>query len=117
MTIADVFDETQKDGNFAHHMSNFGQIFLWELCESMIANEPQQYPGIDKDNYVFAACFIHYWADVFMLAIPKWVHKNEYKHSNPRYTYDDMKQELERLAPHQFKAHNKFMTSNEVMCL
>jgi len=117
MTIADVFEKTNQDGNFTHNMSNFGQMFLWEVCCTMVADEPPLYSGIDKDNYVFAACFVHYWMDVFMLPVPEWVHKNEYKHFVPRYTYDDMKQELERLAPKQFKKHNRYMTSNEVMCL
>jgi hypothetical protein len=53
--------------------------------------------------------------DVMMTDIPPWVYKPTYKHDNPVYEYDELKNELERITPKQFREHNKYMRSSEVM--
>ena len=116
MTIKDVFDYA-ANGNFSHYMNEFAHAFLWDADFDMVKDEPCYYDSISADNYVYAACFVHYWCDVLLMPIPKWVFLENYRHTEPVYTYNGMKEELERVTPKQFKFHNRFMRSSEVLCI
>ena len=115
MTIYDVFESSNADGNFSFHMSNFAQRFLEDAEMWMVESEPCLYPGIDVDNYVYAACFVHYWCEVLLMEPPGWVHSKEYKYATPKYSYEELHDELNRITPRQFRLHNKFMRSMEVV--
>jgi hypothetical protein len=115
MTISDVFDLTNADGKFAHHMSNFGHMFLHEPKPELIIDEPLPYKGIKQSAYVTAACFVHYWSDVFLMPVPPWVYKEKYKYPEPIYSHPGMETYVAQLTPFQFKEHNYFAPSMEVM--
>ena len=115
ITIWDAFEASSKDGNFSHHMSNFAQWFLEDAELCMVEEEPSFYPTIDLDNYVYAACFVHYWCEVLLMIPPSWVYSERYKHNSPQYSYEELREELNRTTPHQFKFHNKYMRRMEVV--
>ncbi|MCL1878339.1 MAG: hypothetical protein FWF80_05740 [Defluviitaleaceae bacterium] len=115
MTLKDVFESTRSGGNFSLHMSEFAQCFLEDAYSYMVADEPTFYPEIALDNYVYAACFVHYWCDVFLMKPPEWVFSKKYMHPFPKYSFEEMRDELERVTPHQFKQRNLFMRRMEVV--
>ena len=115
ISIKEMFEAISKDGKFSHHMSNFAHCFLEDADISMIKDEPNWHTNIDQDNYVYAACFVHYWCDVLLMQVPDWVFSEGYKHSTSSYSYEELKKELERTTPIQFKLHNKYMSRMEVV--
>jgi hypothetical protein len=115
MTIRDVFDLTHADGAFTHHMSSFAQMFLQEPTLDRVSDEPCYFDSIEKKHYVYAGCFVHYWCDVFLIEPPSWVLKSLYVFDEPVYTFPELKNELEKITPHQCKQHNYFMRRTDVL--
>jgi hypothetical protein len=115
MTMFDVFVKSVQDGMFPYHMSNFAHMFLDDPSPKLIEREPPRSPEIEKSTYVYAACFCHYWSNVFMFPVPEWVHDNFYKHDTPTYSQPLLKDWLNEITPHQFKAHNMYMPSKDVV--
>ena len=117
MTIKDVFDKAAVHGKFSHFMNEFAHRFLWDADFSLVKDEPADYESVGHDNYVFAACFVHYWCEVLLMPVPSWVFLEKYRHPEPVYTYPELKDELEKLTPKQFRYHNRFMRSTEVLSI
>ena len=115
MTVADVFEYTRVDQKFSLHMSNFGHEFLHEADPALVRDEPVFYPGISKNAYVFAAGFVHYWSEVFLLDVPAWVHDEKYRNDIPYFTYPLMQDEVRKLTPTQFAQRNYFIPSMKVV--
>ncbi|MCL2189004.1 MAG: hypothetical protein FWC16_09050 [Defluviitaleaceae bacterium] len=115
MTLARVFDNTHIDQKFSLHMSNFGHNFLHEADPALVHDEPLSYPEITKNAYVFAAGFVHYWSEVFLLPVPAWVHREKYKNDAPYFSQPFMHNEIKKLTPIQFAQRNYFIPSMEVV--
>ncbi|MCL2603434.1 MAG: hypothetical protein FWD90_03035 [Defluviitaleaceae bacterium] len=115
MNISKVFDYARHDNKFPHHMSNFGHIFLDSADASLVCDEPPFYPDLPKSAYVFAAGFVHYWCDVFMLPVPEWVNGENYRFEEPYFNQPLMKDEIIKLTPTQFAGRNYFIPSSEVI--
>ena len=115
MTIKSVFDLAAAHGKFSHFMNEFAHAFLWDADFSMVKDEPLEYDSIKACDYIYAACFVHFWCEVLLVPVPAWVFSEKYRHSEPVYTYESMKEELIRVTPRQFKFHNRFMRSSEVL--
>ena len=117
MSIRRVFDMAARHGKFSHFMNEFAHSFLWDAQYSLVEDEPVFHDSVDHSHYVYAACFVHYWCEALLLPVPDWVYCERFRHSEPVYTYDNMKDVLRRIAPEQFKYHNRFMRASEVFCL
>ena len=115
MTIACVFENTRIDGKFSLHMSNFGHIFLHEADPLLAQDEPRLYPEIPQNAYVFAAGFVHYWSEVFILPVPTWVHKEKYKLDAPYFSQPLLRDEIKKRTPAQFALRNYFIPGMEVV--
>ena len=114
MKISDVFDYTSIDNNFAHHMSNFGHMFLHEPDITKVQDAPTIYENVGKEYYIHAACFVHFWLKTFIMDIPEWLFDDFYKYDKPVYSHPFMKEHLEKMTPSQFKFHNNYMLVKEV---
>jgi len=117
MTISDVFERTRMDNKFSLYMSSFGHVFLDAADAALVRDEPPFYVELPAGAYVFAAGFVHYWCDVFMLRVPDWVHGTQYRLDAPYCTVPFMREEIERLTPTQFAVRNYFIPSTEVIYL
>ena len=115
LTLSQVFEKTAKDSQFSHHMSNFGHIFLHEADPALVESEPPFFADIPKNFYVFAAGFAHYWCEVFLLPVPKWVFDEKYINNEPYFTHPLLKEEIKKLTPAQFAQRNYFVPAMEVM--
>ena len=115
--IKQVFELTATGGSFSHFMNEFAHGFLWEADASLVEEAPDFHDSVSHSHYVYAACFVHFWCEALLLPVPAWVYGEKFRHSEPVYTYDHMKEELERIAPRQFKFHNRYMRSSEVFCI
>jgi hypothetical protein len=89
-----------ESGKFSFHMSNFAQIFLDDPTAQAIATAPPISEKISKNHYVYAACFCHYWANVFLMDEPPWVHGDFFKHEIPTFSQPLLKDLLLKITPH-----------------
>ena len=79
MTIKDAIDQAAVHGKFSHFMNEFAHGFLWDADFSLVKDAPADYESVGHDNYVYAACFVHYWCDVLLMPIPEWVFLEKYR--------------------------------------
>jgi len=111
-SVKQVFDDTHKYGKFHYHMSNFGHQFLMSWDKNMLREEPVYYPEIEYRDYVFAACFSHYWSKALFSDIPEWVYG--YRFETPRFQFPMPLDKWEAVAPGEFIFHNYYMEESGV---
>jgi hypothetical protein len=115
--LTDVFRQVALNPHDWHQaIGNFMHLFIIDsdFDVSLVQQEPEFYDNIPIKHYIFAACFVHYWCDVMLKAIPEWVFKSKYKYDKPVY-YPGPVALLNRDTPYQFKEHNVYMLSKEVL--
>ncbi len=111
--IRQIHNGTEWDYAYSSFLHDF--VINYDFDRMLVDSEPDFFLDIPKERYCTLACAVHYWCKVMCLGIPDCVFKEKYIMSIP--VIKGNKDYLDKYCPSEFKYHNIFMRTNEVLVI